>query len=130
MTVKSLSEAVELSTAHARKQFEAVTAQTKELTALAQKVATETAEPIKDRHDQGVQEGRLTGSRSAPVVPSVLRVEVAKPGPVARAFALWNALPASGCDQAVAASAGLAKADAPRFRPLDGSPSPSAPVQL
>ena len=39
---------VELSTAHARKQFETVTAQTKELTALAQKVATETAEPIKD----------------------------------------------------------------------------------
>ena len=48
MTVKSLSEMVELSTAHARKQFETVTAQTKELAALAQKVATETAEPIKD----------------------------------------------------------------------------------
>ena len=46
--VKSLSEVIELSTAHARKQFETVTAQTKELTALAQKVATETAEPIKD----------------------------------------------------------------------------------
>ena len=48
MTVKSLSEAVELSTAHMRKQFDALTAQTKELTALAQKVATETAEPIKE----------------------------------------------------------------------------------
>ena len=47
MTVKSLSEAVELSTAHARKQFDAATAQAKELTSLAQKVATETAEPIK-----------------------------------------------------------------------------------
>ena len=47
MTVKSLSEAVELSTAHLRKQFEAMTGQAKELTALAQKVATETAEPIK-----------------------------------------------------------------------------------
>jgi phasin len=47
-TVKSYSEMVELSTAHARKQFEAVTAQTKELAALAQKVATETAEPMKD----------------------------------------------------------------------------------
>ena len=47
MTAKSLSEMVELSTAHARKQFEALTAQTKDLTALAQKVATETAEPIK-----------------------------------------------------------------------------------
>ena len=48
MTAKSISEMVELSTAHARKQFETVTAQTKDLAALAQKVATETAEPIKD----------------------------------------------------------------------------------
>jgi phasin len=48
LDVKSLSDAVELSTAHARKQFEAITAQTKELAALAQKVATETAEPIKN----------------------------------------------------------------------------------
>ena len=47
MTVKSFSEMVELSTAHARKSFEAATAQTKDLAALAQKVATETAEPIK-----------------------------------------------------------------------------------
>ena len=38
---------IELSSAHARKQFEAFTAQGKELGALAQKVATETAEPIK-----------------------------------------------------------------------------------
>lgn len=48
MTMKSLSEVVELSTAHTRKQFEALTAQTKELTAIAQKVATETAEPVKE----------------------------------------------------------------------------------
>lgn len=48
MTVKSLSEVVELSTAHHRKQFEAITAQTKELVAIAQKVATETAEPVKE----------------------------------------------------------------------------------
>jgi phasin len=41
--VKSLTEFVELSTAHARKQFEAITAQTKELTELAQKVTTEIA---------------------------------------------------------------------------------------
>ena len=41
--VKSLSEFVELSSAHARKQFEAITAQTKELTELAQKVTTEIA---------------------------------------------------------------------------------------
>jgi phasin len=40
---KSLSEFVELSSAHARKQFEAMTAQTKELTELAQKVTTEIA---------------------------------------------------------------------------------------
>jgi phasin len=48
MTVKSLSEAVELSTAHLRKQFDTLNAQTKELTALAQKVTTETVEPIKE----------------------------------------------------------------------------------
>jgi phasin len=46
--VKSLSEAVELTTAHARKQFDVLTAQGKELTSIAQKVATDTAEPIKD----------------------------------------------------------------------------------
>ena len=45
--VKSPSEAMELWTAHARKQFEAFTADAKELAELAQKVATETAEPIK-----------------------------------------------------------------------------------
>ena len=44
---KSPSEAIEISTAHVRKQFEAVADQTKELTALAQKVTTETAEPVK-----------------------------------------------------------------------------------
>jgi phasin len=48
LTVKSLSEAVEVSSAHARKQFDALTAQSKELTALAQKVAADTAEPIKE----------------------------------------------------------------------------------
>ena len=46
-TAKSLSEVIELSSAHARKQFETLTVQGKELSALAQKVATETAEPIK-----------------------------------------------------------------------------------
>jgi phasin len=45
--VKSPSELVEISTTHARAQFEALTAQSKELATLAQKVATETAEPIK-----------------------------------------------------------------------------------
>jgi phasin len=47
-SVKSYSELVELSSAHARKQFETVSAQTKDLAAFAQKVATETAEPVKE----------------------------------------------------------------------------------
>jgi len=47
MAAKTLSEVVELTSAHARKQFESLTEQSKELGALAQKVATETAEPIK-----------------------------------------------------------------------------------
>ena len=46
--VKSLAEVVELSTAHMRKQFDTMSAQSKELTALAQKVTTETVEPIKE----------------------------------------------------------------------------------
>ena len=45
--VKSPSEFIELSTAHARKQYDIVSAQNKELCALSQKVATEAAEPIK-----------------------------------------------------------------------------------
>ena len=45
--VKSPSELIELSTAHARAQFETISGQSKELAALAQKVATDTAEPIK-----------------------------------------------------------------------------------
>jgi phasin len=48
LTAKTLSEMIELSSSHARKQFEAFTQQGKELGALAQKVATETAEPIKN----------------------------------------------------------------------------------
>lgn len=48
MGVKSLSEAIELSTAHLRSQYEAFAVQTKELTALAQKVATESTEPLKE----------------------------------------------------------------------------------
>jgi phasin len=48
MNVKTFSEFVELSTAHARKQFETLTTQSKELASLAQKVATETVEPVKE----------------------------------------------------------------------------------
>ena len=45
--VKSPSEFIELSTAHMRKQFDIVSAQNKELYALAQEIAAEAAEPIK-----------------------------------------------------------------------------------
>src|SRR5271156_5005478 len=45
MAAKTFSEVVELTNTHARKQFETLTAQSKELSALAQKVATETTEP-------------------------------------------------------------------------------------
>ena len=45
--IKSPSEVIELWTSHAKKQFEAITAQAKELAELSQKVATETVEPIK-----------------------------------------------------------------------------------
>jgi phasin len=44
---KTLADAVELSASHMRKQFEQLSAQAKTLSTLAQKVATETAEPIK-----------------------------------------------------------------------------------
>ena len=44
--VKSPSEFIELSTAQMRKQFDIVSAQNKELCALAQEVATEAAAPI------------------------------------------------------------------------------------
>jgi phasin len=45
--VKSPSEALELYTSHARKQFETFSVQAKELAEIVQKVAAETAEPIK-----------------------------------------------------------------------------------
>jgi phasin len=47
LTVRSLSQAVELTSTHARKQLDAFIEQGRELTALAQKVATETTEPFK-----------------------------------------------------------------------------------
>jgi phasin len=47
ITAKSVSEFVTLQSEHARKQAEAITAQAKEIAALSQKVATESAEPIK-----------------------------------------------------------------------------------
>jgi phasin len=55
MGTKSLSEIVRLSAAQSRKNFEAASAQNKELWGLAQKVATETAEPIKKSFDRVLQ---------------------------------------------------------------------------
>jgi phasin len=45
---RTMAQMVEISTAHTRKQIEAITAQARELSALAQKLATTTAEPIKE----------------------------------------------------------------------------------
>ena len=47
VAIKSPSEAIELWTSHAKKQYETLSAQAKELAELTQKVATETVEPIK-----------------------------------------------------------------------------------
>ena len=47
IAVKTPSEAMELWTAHARKQYETFTARAKELAELSQKVASDSAEPIK-----------------------------------------------------------------------------------
>jgi phasin len=46
---KSVSEFVALQSEHARKQTETISAQAKEIAALAQKVASESAEPIKSQ---------------------------------------------------------------------------------
>jgi len=48
LTAKSYSEVVETTTAYMRTQFDTMTAQAKELGEQAQKVATATAEPIKE----------------------------------------------------------------------------------
>ena len=55
--MKSLPEMVELSTEQARRQFDLITAQNKELLAIAERTATESAEPIAKPH-QGIQQGR------------------------------------------------------------------------
>lgn len=47
LATRTLADAVELSSTHVRKQFEVLSAQTKELADTAQKIATETAEPLK-----------------------------------------------------------------------------------
>ena len=48
MGAKSYSQVLELTTAFMRNRFDALTAQTKELTAQAQKVAADSAEPMKE----------------------------------------------------------------------------------
>jgi phasin len=45
---RTLAQMVEISTAHTRKQIESISEQARELSTLAQKVATTTAEPLKD----------------------------------------------------------------------------------
>jgi Phasin protein. len=47
VSAKTPSQAMELWSAHTKKQVETLAAQAKELAELAQKIATETAEPIK-----------------------------------------------------------------------------------
>ncbi len=48
LAVKTVSEAVELHTAYLRKQFDAIQSQGQALSAIAQKAATETVEPVKE----------------------------------------------------------------------------------
>jgi len=45
---RTFAQIVEISTAHTRRQIESLTEQARELTSLAQKVATHAVEPIKD----------------------------------------------------------------------------------
>lgn len=47
VSARSISEAVELSATHIRQQFEMLSAQAKDFAALAQKLAADTAEPMK-----------------------------------------------------------------------------------
>jgi len=51
---KSIPEALSLQTDHARKQFEILSAQMKELTTLAQKVVNEATEPLKTTFDKSL----------------------------------------------------------------------------
>ena len=61
--VKSPSDFIELSTDHSRKQFETLTEQTKELAALAQKVALATVEPLKTGVTKAYGQPLLTCSK-------------------------------------------------------------------
>ena len=48
LRARTFAQAIEISTAHTRRQIESLTEQTRELMSLAQKVAIHTAAPIKD----------------------------------------------------------------------------------
>ena len=54
MSAKTPSELLELWATYARKQFEVLSEQTKELATLGQKVATETAEPLAKRSQRSL----------------------------------------------------------------------------
>lgn len=56
VNAKTMADLVELSTGHARRQFETVSGQVKDLSALAQKVASDTSEPIKSTVEKTVQQ--------------------------------------------------------------------------
>jgi len=53
---RSLADVIEWSTAYMRRQFDALSEQSKELVALAQRVATETSEPIKEGVNKAMKE--------------------------------------------------------------------------
>jgi phasin len=55
VTSKSIAEMVELTSSYMRKQFEALTTQAKELSEHVQKVATETAEPMKEGFNAAIK---------------------------------------------------------------------------
>jgi phasin len=54
--IKSISDFLALSAEHSRKQYEVLTAQAKELAALAQKLATETAAPAKAGFEKALKQ--------------------------------------------------------------------------
>ncbi|MGQ3672651.1 phasin family protein [Xanthobacter sp. TB0136] len=57
INAKTMAEVVELSTGHARQQFETVSSQVKDLSALAQKVASESADSLKATVEKTVRSG-------------------------------------------------------------------------
>jgi|GEM_PF-124518 len=61
LSVKSLSEAIELQTAFTRKSFEALTAQAKEFQELASKLATESSAPMKDAFQKAGKDFQKAG---------------------------------------------------------------------